>query len=85
MTRKFDWTDVKILEERDFSLAGHSARVLTVEYMSRRGTRRTTRIYHILKPGGRYILYRLRLWCAKERYEDVLPTFEKLVKSFSFL
>ncbi len=85
MTRKFDWTDVKILEERDLTLAGHSARVLTVEYTSRRGTSRTTRIYHIFKPGGRYILYRLRLWCAKERYEEVLPTFEKLVKSFSFL
>jgi len=85
MTRKFDWTDVEILEEKDLTLAGHSARVLTVEYTSRRGRTRKTRIYHILKPGGGFILYRLRLWCAKESYEEILPTFERLVKSFSFL
>ena len=39
MSWKFDWTDVKILEERDLTLAGHSAKVVTLEYINRRGRR----------------------------------------------
>ncbi len=85
MSRKFDWTDVKILEERDLTLAGYSAKVVTLEYINRRGKRKIDRTYHILKQGGRYILYRLRMTSVKEKYEEFLPTFERLVKSFSFL
>jgi len=79
------WTEIEILEERDLTLAGHSAKVVVTEFTGRRGGRRMDRTYHIYKPGGRYDLYRIRLTCEKEKYDEFLPIVEKLVKSFSFL
>jgi len=79
------WTDIEILEERDLTLAGHSAKVVVTEFTDRRGWRLIDRTYHIYKPGGRYDLYRIRMTCEKEKYDEFLPTLEKLVKSFSFL
>jgi len=85
ISRSRGWTEIEILEERDLTLAGHSAKVVVTEFTGRRGGRRIDRTYHIYKPGGRYDLYRIRLTCEKEKYDEFLPTLEKLVKSFSFL
>ena len=79
------WTDIKILEEKDLTLAGHRAKLVAFEFTDQGGGKRIERTYHIYKPGSDYDLFRIRMNCIKGRYEWFLPAVEKLAESFTLI
>jgi len=84
ISAKFGWTDVKIVDEKDLTIAGHSAKVVVFEFTSR-NRRQVDMTYHIWKPAGTYNLYRVRMTCFKGKFEEFLGVFKAFVNSFSFL
>ena len=84
MSEKAGWTDVEITDERSLTVAGHSARYVTFEYTSR-AMRFLETTYHIWRPVGEYTLYRIRLNCPKDNYNEFRIPFEDFVNSFAFL
>jgi len=80
-----DWTDIKILEEKDLTLAGHRAKLVAFEFTDKLGGKQVERTYHIYNPGADYDLFRIRLNCIKERYEWFHPAVEKLAESFTLI
>ena len=84
-SRDQDWTDIKILEEKDFTLAGLRAKLVAFEFTNKLGGKRIERTYHIYKPGADYDLFRIRMNCIKERYEWFLPAVEKLAEFFALI
>ena len=79
-----DWTNIKIIEEKDLTVAGLQAKLVVFEYTDKLGGRLIEHTYHIYKPGEDYDLFRIRLNCIKERYEWFLPAVEGLPESFNF-
>jgi len=77
-----DWTDIKILEEKDFTLGGHKAKLVAFEFTDKLGGKQIERTYHIYKTGEDYDLFRIRLNSITERYEWFLPAVEKVAESF---
>ncbi len=80
-----DWTDIKILEEKDLTLAGHRAKLVAFEFTDKLGGKQIERTYHIYIPGADYDLFRIRMNCITERYEWFLPAVKKLVESFTLI
>jgi len=78
-----DWTDIKILEEKDLTLAGHRVKLVAFEFTDKLGGRQIERTYHIYNPEADYDLFRIRMNTIKERYEWFLPAVEKLAESFT--
>ncbi|GAI09436.1 unnamed protein product [marine sediment metagenome] len=84
MSTKGGWTDIKIVDERDLTIAGHNAKVVAFEYTS--GNKRYVEMtYHIWKPKGIYNLHRVRMNCDKDKFDEFLDVYEVFVNSFSFL
>lgn len=84
ISRKFGRTDIKIIDEKDLTIAGHSAKVVVFEF-TRRNIRQVEMTYHIWKPAGTYNLYRVRMTCLKGKFEEFLDVYKAFVNSFSFL
>ena len=84
-SRDQDWTDIKILEKKDLTLAGLRAKLVAFEFTNKLGGKRIERTYHIYRPGADYDLFRIRMNCIKERYEWFLPTVEKLAGFFTLI
>ncbi len=84
ISKKWGWTDIKIVDERELIIAGHNAKVVVFEFTSR-NRRQVDMTYHIWKPAGTYNLYRVRMTCFKGKFEEFLGVFKAFVNSFSFL
>ena len=84
ISAKYGWTDIKILEEKELTIAGFNAKLVTSEFTSK-GKRNVDMTYHIWKPEGKYDLYRIRTTCRKDKLEEFLPAYKNFVNSFSFL
>ena len=84
ISAKFGWTDIKIIDERDLTIAEHKAKVVAFEFTSR-NKRRVDMTYHIWKPAGTCNLYRVRMTCFKSKFEEFQDVFKAFVNSFSFL
>lgn len=81
---KHGWIDIKILEEKELNIVGFNAKLIAFEFTSK-GKRNVDMTYHIWKPAGRYSLYRIRMVCRKDKFEEFLPVYKNFVNSFSFL
>lgn len=84
ISKKWGWTDVEIVDEKDLTIAGYNAKVVVFEFTSR-NRRQVDMTYHIWKPAGTYNLYRVRMTCLKSKFEEFLDVFKAFVNSFSFL
>lgn len=80
-----DWTNIKILEEKDLTVAGLPAKLVAFEFTDKLGGRQIERTYHIYNPDGDYDLFRIRLNCIRERYEWFLPAVVELAESFDLI
>ena len=78
-----DWTNIKILQEKDLTVAGLQAKLVAFEFTDKLGGKQIEHTYHIYKPGKDYDLFRIRLNCIRERYEWFLPAVEGLAESFN--
>jgi hypothetical protein len=83
ISKKWGWTDIKIIDERDLTIAGHKAKVVAFEFTSR-NRRQVDMTYHIWKPAGTYNLYRVRMTCFKGNFEEFLDVYKAFLNSFSF-
>ena len=77
-----DWSNIKILQEDDFTIGGHRAKLVAFEFTDKLGGKQVEHTYHIYKKGGEHDLFRIRLNCIRERYEWFLPAVENLTQSF---
>jgi hypothetical protein len=84
ISKKWGWTDVEIVDERELTIDGHNAKVVVFEFTGR-NRRQVDMTYHIWKPTGTYNLYRVRMTCFKGKFEEFLGVFKAFVNSFSFL
>ena len=82
MQKKYKLRNLKIIEEAETTIDGHSAIWNIIKYKAQSGTWKE-RIY-LLKGGGKFY-YRLRLSCLKKYFDRHLEGFEQLVKSFKLL
>ncbi|MFX0196536.1 MAG: hypothetical protein ACFFCW_10465 [Candidatus Hodarchaeota archaeon] len=84
ISKKWGLTDIKIVDERELTIDGHNAKVVVFEF-TRRNIRQVDMTYHIWKPTGKYKLYRIRMTCFKDKFEEFLDVYKAFVNSFSFL
>ena len=84
MIKGRDWTDVKTLDEKSLTMAGHDAKVVIFEY-TQYNIRYVTMAYHIWRPGETNNLFRIRLNCYKDKFEEYKDDFQAFANSFSFL
>ncbi len=80
-----DWSNIKVIEEKNLKIAGLEAKVIAFEYTDKLGGRQIERTYHIYKPGAEYDLFRIRLNSITERYQWFLPAVVHLAESFTTL
>lgn len=84
ITTKWGYIDVQVIEKGDLIIADHSAKYVTFEYTSDAKRYRET-TYHIWQPASEFRLYKIRVNCPKDSYDELQDTFEELVNSFTFL
>jgi hypothetical protein len=84
ISKKWGWTDVDIVDERELTIDGHNAKVVVFEFTGS-NRRQVDMTYHIWKPTGTYNLYRIRMTCFKDKFEEFLDVYKAFVNSFSFL
>ena len=84
ITTKWGYSSVQVTEQGNLTIAGHSAKYVTFEYTSNNKRYRET-TYHIWQPAGEYKLYRIRVNCLKNSYDEFRDAFEDFINSFSFL
>jgi hypothetical protein len=80
-----DWTNIKILEEKDLTLAGLKAKLVAFEFTNKLGGKQIERTYHIYNPGKDHDLFRIRMNSIKDRYEWFLPAVQKVAESFDLI
>jgi len=81
MEKKYEYTDLKVIEEGHTTIDQHPAFWHVIE-LRFRGSARKEKIY--LVQGDKFY-YRLRLSCPKRYFDKHLEEFEQLVKSFKLL
>jgi hypothetical protein len=84
ITEKSGATEIEIADEGELTIFDYDAKYVKFSY-KQSGKQYTEITYHIWRPDKPYSLYRFRLICWQELFEQFYPLFEDFIYSIEFL